>query len=59
MSLLRRHDEPAGTRYQVSEKLFAIADDFWIELEDGEVASGQNHALILSATVCIDELSRG
>ena len=31
MPLLRRRDEPAGTRCQMREKLFAIGDDFWIE----------------------------
>ncbi len=38
MGLLRRHDEPAGTRYQMREKLFAIGDDFWVETEDGQRA---------------------
>jgi uncharacterized protein YxjI len=38
MPLLRRHDEPAGTRYQMREKLFAIGDDFWIETDDGQRA---------------------
>ncbi len=38
MGFLRRHDEPAGTRYQMREKLFAIGDDFWIENEQGERA---------------------
>ena len=38
MGFLRRHDEPAGTRYQMREKLFAIGDDFWIETEDGQRA---------------------
>jgi uncharacterized protein YxjI len=36
MGFLHRHDEPAGTRYRMREKLFAIGDDFWIENEDGE-----------------------
>lgn len=38
MPLLRRHDEPAGTRYQMREKLFAIGDDFWVETDAGERA---------------------
>jgi uncharacterized protein YxjI len=38
MGLLRRHDEPAGTRYQLREKLFAIGDDFWVETEGGQRA---------------------
>src|SRR3954451_8629104 len=35
MGFLRRNDEPAGTRYQMREKMFSIGDDFWIETEDG------------------------
>jgi uncharacterized protein YxjI len=38
MPLLRRRDEPAGTRYQMREKLFAIGDDFWVEIEGGQRA---------------------
>jgi uncharacterized protein YxjI len=38
VGLLRRHDEPSGTRYQMREKLFAIGDDYWIETEGGERA---------------------
>jgi len=38
MSPLRRHAGPAGTRYQMREKLFAIGDDFWVETDDGRRA---------------------
>src|SRR5690348_14638681 len=38
MGLLRKRGGPAGTRYRMREKLFAIGDDFWIETEDGERA---------------------
>ncbi len=38
MGLLHRHGGPAGTRYQMREKLFSIGDDFWIETEDGQRA---------------------
>jgi uncharacterized protein YxjI len=38
VGFLHRHDEPAGTRYQMREKLFAIGDDFWVETEGGERA---------------------
>jgi len=38
MGFLHRHDEPAGTRYQMREKLFAIGDDYWIENDQGERA---------------------
>jgi uncharacterized protein YxjI len=34
MGLLRRHDEPGGTRYRMREKVFAIGDDFWIDTEE-------------------------
>ncbi|MGN6868295.1 MAG: LURP-one-related/scramblase family protein [Solirubrobacteraceae bacterium] len=36
MGFLHRHDDPAGTRYRMREKLFAIGDDYWIETEGGE-----------------------
>ena len=38
MGFLHRDDEPAGTRYQMREKLLAIGDDFWIENGAGERA---------------------
>ena len=38
MGLLHRHDEPAGVRYRMREKLFAIGDDYWIENESGDRA---------------------
>ena len=38
MGFLHRHDEQAGTRYQMREKLFAIGDDFWVQTEGGERA---------------------
>ena len=38
MGLFRHNDEPAGTRYQMREKIFAIGDDFWVENEAGEKA---------------------
>ena len=38
MGLLRRHDGPGGTCYQMREKLFSIGDDFWIETADGDRA---------------------
>jgi uncharacterized protein YxjI len=36
MGFLRRDDQPAGTRYQMREKLLSIGDDFWIETDSGE-----------------------
>jgi uncharacterized protein YxjI len=38
MGFLRRHDDAAGNRYQMRQKLLAIGDDFWIENEQGERA---------------------
>jgi uncharacterized protein YxjI len=38
MGLLRNRGGPAGTRYRMREKLFAVGDDFWIETGDGERA---------------------
>ncbi len=38
MGFLHRHEEQAGTRYQMREKLFAIGDDFWVQTEGGERA---------------------
>jgi uncharacterized protein YxjI len=38
MGLLRKGNEPGGTRYRMKEKLFAIGDDLWIDTEDGEHA---------------------
>ena len=39
---------------QVSKRWFRVRDTYGIE-----VAAGENDALILAATVCIDEMSRG
>jgi uncharacterized protein YxjI len=36
MGFLHRHDEPAGTRYRMREKLFSIGDDYWIETDGGD-----------------------
>ena len=36
MGFLHRHEQSAGTRYQMREKLFSIGDDFWIETEEGQ-----------------------
>lgn len=38
MGFLRGNDSPAGTRYRMREKLFAIGDDYWIDTDDGEHA---------------------
>ena len=37
MGLMRnRGERPAGTTYQMREKLFSVGDDYWIETESGE-----------------------
>jgi uncharacterized protein YxjI len=58
MPLLRRHDEPAGTRYQMREKLFAIGDDFWVETDAGERAFKVNgKALRIRSTFILESPS--
>jgi uncharacterized protein YxjI len=58
MGLLRRHDEPGGTRYQMREKLLSIGDDFWIETEDGQKAFKVNgKALRLRSTFVLESPS--
>ena len=36
MGFLHRHEDAAGNRYQMRQKVLAIGDDFWIENEHGE-----------------------
>jgi uncharacterized protein YxjI len=58
MGLLRRRDEPGGTRYQMREKLFAIGDDFWVETEGGERAFKVNgKALRIRSTFILESPS--
>lgn len=58
MGLLRRHDEPDGTRYRMREKLFSVGDDFWIETEAGERAFKVNgKALRVRSTFILESLS--
>ena len=58
MGLLRRNDEPGGTRYQMREKLFAIGDDYWIETEDGRRAFKVNgKALRIRSTFILESPS--
>jgi uncharacterized protein YxjI len=55
MGLLRRHDGPGGTRYQMREKLFSIGDDYWIETADGDRAFKVNgKALRLRETFVLE-----
>jgi uncharacterized protein YxjI len=58
MGLLRRDDGPAGTRYQMREKIFAIGDDFWIETEDGQRAfKVDGKALRIRSTFILENAS--
>ena len=58
MPPLHRRDEPAGTRYQMREKLFAIGDDFWIETEGGQRAFKVNgKALRVRSTFILESPS--
>ena len=59
MPLLRRRDEPAGTRYQMREKLFAIGDDFWIETEGGQRAFKVNGKALRARSTFILESPSG
>ena len=60
MGLLRGDDGPAGTRYTMHEKLFAIGDDSWIETDDGERAFKVNgKALRLRSTFVLEDPSGG
>src|SRR5690349_12288476 len=58
MGFLHRHDEAAGTRYQMREKLFAIGDDFWIENEDGQrLFKVDGKALRIRSTFILEDTS--
>jgi uncharacterized protein YxjI len=58
MGFLRRDDQPAGTRYQMREKLLSIGDDFWIETDSGERAFKVNgKALRVRSTFILENPS--
>jgi uncharacterized protein YxjI len=58
VGFLHRHDERAGTRYQMREKLFAIGDDFWVETEGGERAfKVDGKALRVRSTFVLESVS--
>ena len=59
MGFLHRHDQPAGTRYQMREKLFAIGDDFWIETEEGQRAFKVNGKALRARSTFILESPSG
>jgi uncharacterized protein YxjI len=58
MGFLRRHHEPAGTRYRMREKVFAIGDDFWIDTDDDRHAFKVNgKALRIRSTFILESPS--
>ncbi len=59
MGFLRRHDEPAGTRYRMREKLLSVGDDFWIETEDGDRAFKVNGKALRVRDTFVLESPRG
>ena len=58
MGLLRNrgNDAPAGTRYQMRQRLLSIGDDYWIEHEDGSRAFRvDGKALRLRKTLILED----
>ena len=43
---------PGDSHFQMREKMFSIGDDSWIEN-----GAGQDIALVLAVTVCIDRMT--
>src|SRR5436190_4744760 len=55
MGLLRRNEAPAGVRYRMRAKLFAIGDDFWIDTDDDRHAFKVNgKALRMRSTFVLE-----
>ena len=58
MGFLRRRHDPAGTRYRMREKVFAIGDDFWIDTDDDRHAFKVNgKALRIRSTFILENAS--
>jgi len=57
MGLMRnRGERPAGTTYQMREKLFSVGDDYWIETESGErVIKVDGKALRIRDTLVLED----
>jgi len=52
-----RHDHPAGTTYQMREKMFSIGDDYWIETEAGErIIKVNGKALRIRDTLVLEDV---
>ena len=59
MGFLHRHEEQAGTRYRMREKVFAIGDDFWVETEGGDRAFKVNGKALRARSTFILESPSG
>jgi uncharacterized protein YxjI len=58
MGFLRRNHDPAGTRYRMREKIFAIGDDFWIDTAEERHAFKVNgKALRIRSTFILESPS--
>jgi uncharacterized protein YxjI len=59
MGFLHRHEDSAGSRYQMRAKVLAIGDDFWIDDEQGEHAFKVNGKVMRARDTFILERPSG
>ncbi len=59
MGFLHRHEDAAGARYQMRQKVLAIGDDFWIEDEHGAHAFKVNGKVLRARETFILESPSG
>ena len=59
MGFLHRHEDSAGNRYQMRQKVLAIGDDFWIDNEHGEHAFKVNGKVLRARETFILERASG
>jgi uncharacterized protein YxjI len=59
MGFLHRHEDSAGNRYQMRQKVLAIGDDFWIDNEHGEHAFKVNAKVLRARETFILERPSG
>jgi uncharacterized protein YxjI len=59
MGFLHRHEDSAGNRYQMRQKVLAIGDDFWIDNEHGEHAFKVNGKVLRARETFILERPSG
>ena len=58
MGLLRGRRDDGGTKYRMRERVFAIGDDFWIEVDAGERAfKVDGKALRIRKTLVLEDRS--